>query len=62
MVDGMAQEINARSAVLRKEKELEEARQLLKNVRHARRYVKNAQGVTTDESDTEYAYRSQDNV
>ncbi|XP_065720219.2 talin-2 isoform X2 [Drosophila suzukii] len=62
MVDGMAQEINARSAVLRKEKELEEARQLLKNVRHARRYVKNAQGVTTDESDTEYAYRSQDNT
>ncbi|XP_070071261.1 talin-2 isoform X2 [Drosophila takahashii] len=62
MVDGMAQEINARSAVLRKEKELEEARQLLKNVRHARRFVKNAQGVTTDESDTEYAYRSQDNT
>lgn len=62
MVDGMAQEINARSAVLRKEKELEEARQLLKNVRHAQRYAKNAQGFTTDESDTEYAYRSQNNT
>ncbi|XP_017074044.1 talin-2 isoform X2 [Drosophila eugracilis] len=62
MVDGMAQEINARSAVLRKEKELEEARQLLKNVRHAQRYAKNAQGFTTDESDTEYAYKSQNNT
>lgn len=66
MVDGMAQEINARSAVLRKEKELEEARQRLKHVRQAQRYAKNAQGFTTDESDTEYAYgtlnKSQNNV
>lgn len=66
MVDGMAQEINARSAVLRKEKELEEARQRLKHVRQAQRYAKNTQGFTTDESDTEYAYgtlnKSQNNV
>ncbi|XP_030385592.1 talin-2 isoform X3 [Scaptodrosophila lebanonensis] len=66
MVDGMAQEINARSAVLRKEKELEEARQRLKHVRQAQRYAKNAQGFTTDESDTEYAYgtvnKSQNNT
>ncbi|XP_017042490.1 talin-2 isoform X2 [Drosophila ficusphila] len=66
MVDGMAQEINARSAVLRKEKELEEARQRLKIVRQAQRYGKNAQGFTTDESDTEYAYgtlnKSQNNT
>ncbi|XP_043866158.1 talin-2 isoform X4 [Drosophila mojavensis] len=66
MVDGMAQEINARSAVLRKEKELEEARQRLKHVRQAQRYAKNTQGFTTDESDTEYAYgtlnRSQNNT
>nr|XP_017026326.1 talin-2 isoform X2 [Drosophila kikkawai] len=66
MVDGMAQEINARSAVLRKEKELEEARQRLKHVRQAQRYAKNAQGFTTDESDTEIAYgtlnRSQNNT
>ncbi|XP_044314006.1 talin-2 isoform X2 [Drosophila rhopaloa] len=66
MVDGMAQEINARSAVLRKEKELEEARQRLKHVRQAKRYGKNAQGFTTDESDTEYPYgtlnKSQNNT
>ncbi|KAH8306929.1 hypothetical protein KR044_001207 [Drosophila immigrans] len=66
MVDGMAQEINARSAVLRKEKELEEARQRLKHVRQAQRYAKNPQGFTTDESDTEYAYgtlnKSQNNT
>ncbi|KAL7733289.1 hypothetical protein ACLKA6_004787 [Drosophila palustris] len=66
MVDGMAQEINARSAVLRKEKELEEARQRLKHVRQAQRYAKNTQGFTTDESDTEYAYgtlnKSQNNT
>ncbi|XP_073841689.1 talin_middle and talin-RS domain-containing protein rhea isoform X2 [Musca autumnalis] len=55
MVDGMAQEINARSDVLRMEKQLEEARQKLVLIRHARNRAKNAQGFTTDESDSEYA-------
>ncbi|XP_017129396.1 talin-2 isoform X2 [Drosophila elegans] len=66
MVDGMAQEINARSAVLRKEKELAEARERLKYVRQAKRYGKNGQGFTTDESEPEYAYgtlnKSQNNT
>ncbi|XP_059217650.1 talin-1 isoform X2 [Stomoxys calcitrans] len=55
MVDGMAQEINARSDVLRMEKQLEEARQKLVLIRHARNRQKNPQGFTTDESDSEYA-------
>ncbi|KAI8040200.1 hypothetical protein M5D96_006138 [Drosophila gunungcola] len=66
MVDGMAQEINARSAVLRKEKELAEARERLKYVRQAKRYGKNGQGFTTDESEPEYSYgtlnKSQNNT
>ncbi|XP_023303329.1 talin-1 isoform X3 [Lucilia cuprina] len=53
MVDGMAQEINARSDVLRMEKQLEEARQKLVLIRKVRQ--KNVQGLTTDESDSEYA-------
>ncbi|XP_036337556.1 talin-2 [Rhagoletis pomonella] len=55
MVDGMAQEINARSDVLRMEKQLEEARQKLITIRHARALQKKGQGFGTDESDTEYA-------
>lgn len=53
MVDGMAQEINARSDVLRMEKQLEEARTKLVRIRQARSR-KNAPGFTTDESDSEY--------
>ncbi|XP_055913869.1 talin-2 [Eupeodes corollae] len=53
MVDGMAQEINARSDVLRMEKQLEEARTKLIRIRQARSR-KNAPGFTTDESDSEY--------
>ncbi|CAD7082909.1 unnamed protein product [Hermetia illucens] len=53
MVDGMAQEINARSDVLRMEKQLEEARHKLIKIRQARS-KKNAGGFTTDESDSEY--------
>ncbi|XP_037955861.1 talin-1 isoform X2 [Teleopsis dalmanni] len=56
MVDGMAQEINARSDVLRMEKQLEEARQKLIHIRQARSRQKNVQGFTTDESDSEYAH------
>lgn len=56
MVDGMAQEINARSDVLRMEKQLEEARQKLITIRHARALQKKTQGFATDESDSEYAH------
>lgn len=69
MVDGMAQEINARSDVLRKEKELEEARQNFYKIRHALAMQKKAQGFATDESDSEYLHstygtlqKSQNNV
>ncbi|KAL9904952.1 talin-1 isoform X1 [Glossina fuscipes] len=58
MVDGMAQEINARSDVLRMEKQLEEARQKLIHIRQARSRQKTVQGFTTDESDTEYIQSS----
>lgn len=53
MVDGMAQEINARSEVLRMERQLEEARNKLTAIRHAKYRQKNAAGYTTDESDIE---------
>lgn len=53
MVDGMAQEINARSEVLKMERQLEEARNKLTAIRHAKYRQKNAAGYTTDESDFE---------
>jgi talin len=53
MVDGMAQEINARSEVLKMERQLEDARNKLTAIRHAKYRQKNAAGYTTDESDFE---------
>lgn len=53
MVDGMAQEINARSEVLKMEKQLEEARNKLKAIRVGKYQQKVAAGYTTDESDFE---------
>lgn len=53
MVDGIAQEINARSHVLKMEKELDEARNRLKAIREAKYRQRNAAGYTTDESDFE---------
>lgn len=53
MVDGMAQEINARSEVLKMERQLEEARNKLVAIRTAKYRQKNAAGYTTDESDFE---------
>lgn len=53
MVDGMAQEINARSEVLRMERQLEEARNKLTAIRHAKYRQRTAAGYTTDESDIE---------
>lgn len=49
MVDGMAQEINARSEVLKMEKQLEEARNKLVAIRQAKYRPKG----TTDESDSD---------
>jgi len=53
MVDGMAQEINARSEVLKMEKQLEEARNKLTAIRKGKFQQKVAAGYTTDESDFE---------
>lgn len=53
MVDGMAQEINARSEVLKMEKQLEEARNKLTAIRKGKYQQKVAAGYTTDESDFE---------
>jgi talin len=53
MVDGMAQEINARSEVLKMERQLEEARNKLTAIRHAKYRQRTAAGYTTDESDFE---------
>lgn len=58
MVDGMAQEINARSEVLKMEKQLEEARNRLVAIRQAKYRQRVAQGFTTDDSDTEGGYQS----
>lgn len=55
MVDRMAQVLEARSDVLRMEKQLEEARQKLVTIRQAHS-KKNPQGFTTDESDSEYVH------
>lgn len=44
MVDGMAQEINARSEILQKEKELEAARQKLNIIRQAKYRQRQIQG------------------
>lgn len=52
MVDGMAQEINARSEVLKRERELEQARNKLTAIRQAKYKQRVAQGYT-DESDTD---------
>ncbi|GAB0095550.1 talin-1 [Sergentomyia squamirostris] len=52
MVDGMAQEINARSEVLKREKQLEEARNRLVAIRQAKYRQKQAAGYT-DDSDTD---------
>ena len=53
MVDGMAQEINARSEVLKMERQLEEARNKLTAIRHAKYRQRTAAGYTTDDSDFE---------
>jgi talin len=53
MVDGMAQEINARSEVLKMEKQLEEARNKLTAIRKGKYKQRLAAGYTTDESDFE---------
>jgi talin len=53
MVDGIAQEINARSHVLKMEKELDEARNRLKAIREAKYRQRNTAGYATDESDFE---------
>lgn len=54
MVDGMAQEINARSEVIKMEKQLEEARNKLVAIRHAKyRHRVAAGGAGTDDSDNE---------
>lgn len=53
MVNGMTQEINARSEVLKRERELEEARNKLAAIRQAKYRQKLAQGFTTDDSDNE---------
>lgn len=52
MVDGMAQEINARSEVLKRERELELARNKLTAIRQAKYKQRVAQGYT-DESDND---------
>uniref|UniRef100_A0A2M4CM81 Putative i/lweq domain protein n=1 Tax=Anopheles darlingi TaxID=43151 RepID=A0A2M4CM81_ANODA len=51
MVDGMAQEINARSEILMRERQLEEAKNKLIAIRHLKYRQKLAGGFTTDESD-----------
>ena len=53
MVDGMAQEINARSEVLKMERQLEEARNKLTAIRHAKYRQRTAAGYVTDDSDFE---------
>lgn len=53
MVDGMAQEINARSEVLKMERQLEEARNKLTAIRHAKYRQRTAAGYATDDSDIE---------
>lgn len=53
MVDGMAQEINARSEVLKMERQLEEARNKLTAIRHAKYRQRTAAGYATDDSDLE---------
>lgn len=55
MVDGMAQEINARSEVLKMEKKLEDARNKLVAIRQAKYRHKVSAGLT-DESDGEGGY------
>lgn len=52
MVDGMAQEINARSEVLKMERQLEEARNRLVAIRQAKYRQRQAAGYT-DDSDTD---------
>ena len=54
MVDGMAQEINAQSEVLKMERQLEDARNKLVAIRQAKYRAKAMAGMTTDESDGEY--------
>lgn len=51
MVDGMAQEINARSEILMRERQLEEAKNKLIAIRHAKYRQKLGGGFTTDSSD-----------
>lgn len=53
MVDGMAQEINAQSEVLKMERQLEDARNKLVAIRQAKYRAKAIAGMTTDESDGE---------
>lgn len=56
MVDGMAQEINARMEVIRRERELEAARNQLTAIRQAKYRHRVNQG--QDDSDTEVQYQS----
>ena len=53
MVDGMAQEINARSEVLKMERQLDEARNKLTAIRQAKYKQRVAAGYGTDDSDFE---------
>lgn len=53
MVDGMAQEINAQSDILKMERQLEEARNRLVAIRQAKYRQRAAAGLTTDDSDGE---------
>ncbi|CAH0716781.1 unnamed protein product, partial [Brenthis ino] len=53
MVGGIAQEIDARSEVLRIEKELEEARGRLTAIRQAKYKLRDASGASGDETDTD---------
>lgn len=54
MVDGMAQEINARSEVIKMEKQLEEARHKLTAIRQAKYRHRNAVGLDDSDHDDQY--------
>lgn len=54
MVDGMAQEINARSEVIKMEKQLEEARHKLTAIRQAKYRHRNAIGLDDSDQDDQY--------
>ncbi|XP_052742703.1 talin-1 isoform X10 [Bicyclus anynana] len=60
MVGGIAQEIDARSEVLRIEKELEEARGRLTAIRQAKYKLRDTSGASGDETDTDHPGYSSD--